>query len=337
MQECILYHKLKENKVQCTACRHKCTIDDDKNGLCGVRQNKGGKLYLAVYGKASSVNVDPIEKKPMYHFLPGSHIFSIGTLGCNFSCDFCQNFDISQATKNNNIRNYGHELSPKKIVDTCIKENIKSIAFTYNEPTVFFEYAYDTMKLAKRHGIKNVFVSNGYESDEAIELMKGPLDGINIDLKSFNDEFYKKVCKARLDKVLETIKKVHKSGIWLEITTLVIPGQNDSNEELKKIAEFIFNIDRNIPWHITAFHPDYRMTSLPVTELSALKKAYSIGKKAGLKYVYTGNVIDNTFSNTYCHKCNHLLIRRVGYNTIIEDFEKGKCNKCAAIIPGIWA
>ncbi len=351
MHEAILYKKLENKKVQCTACRHKCVIAEGQTGICGVRQNKDAKLYLLVYGKASAANVDPVEKKPLFHFLPGTRIFSFGTVGCNFACSFCQNWEISQVTKDLKSRllkekkpelmdievgKYGYELPPEKIVKTCTEKDIPGIAYTYNEPAVFAEYAYDTARLAAGRKIKNVFVTNGYESDESLELMKPCLDAVNIDLKSFSKEFYAKICQAKLEPVLETIKKAHELGIWTEITTLVIPGKNDSDAELKKIAGFIAGIGKNIPWHVTAFHPEYKMEDVPSTSYDALFRAYSIGKKSGLNYVYTGNILDDGHSNTYCPGCNALLIRREGYFVTIGDFDKGKCGKCGEKIAGVW-
>lgn len=351
MHEAVLYKKLGNSKVQCIACKQNCIIAPNNTGICGVRQNKDGKLYLLVYGKAASAHLDPVEKKPLFHFLPGTEIFSLGTVGCNFACGFCQNWDISQITKeigNKLLREkkiaqmdvevgkLGYELPPKKIVGICVEENIKSIAYTYNEPIIFFEYLYDTSRLAAKKGIKNVLVTNGYESDEALNLLKPYLSAMNIDLKSFNDEFYKKTCKARLQPVLETIRLAHKLGIWIEITTLIIPGKNDSDAEIKKIANFISGIDKNIPWHITAFHPDYKMSNVPSTSHNALDKAYNVGKKAGLNYVYIGNIDDDERSNTYCPKCSSLLIKRNGYHTTIENFDNGICSKCNEKIAGVW-
>ena len=351
MHEAILYKKLDNSKVQCIACSHKCIIIQDNTGICGVRQNKNGKLYLLVYGKAVSANIDPIEKKPLFNFLPSTRIFSLGTVGCNFGCDFCQNWDISQITKglknklskenkledmDIEISKFGYELPPEKIVELCIEKNIPSIAYTYNEPTVFFEYAYDTAKLAHKKGIKNVFVTNGYETEEVLQLIKPYLDAMNIDLKSFNDDFYKKICKASLQPVLDTIKLAHKLGIWIEITTLIIPNKNDSDEELNKTANFISSIGKNIPWHVTAFHPDYKMTDLPSASYGILNKAYNIGKKAGLNYVYVGNIVDDEHSSTYCPNCSSLLIKRRGYFISIENLEKGKCRKCNEKIAGVW-
>jgi len=331
LHECILYEKLEKDKVKCTACRHYCGISPGKTGRCGVRKNIDGKLFLLVYGRAVAVNVDPIEKKPLYHFMPGSDIFSIGTVGCNFKCEFCQNWDISQTAEVS-----GHELMPEEIVKVCDEKDIPAIAYTYNEPTIFFEYFYDTAKLAKKKGIKNVLVTNGYMSDEALEKMKDCIDGMNIDLKSFNEKFYKKLCKAKLKKVLKTIKKAHKLGFWIEITTLIIPGENDSDEELKGIAEFISEIDKNIPWHISAFHPNYKMTDKNSTPHQSLNKAYEIGKEAGLKFIYVGNVIDDKRSATYCPKCKAVLINRPYFNATIENFKENKCMKCGESIKGVW-
>ena len=351
MHEAILYKKLENKKVMCTACKQKCVIAPNHTGICGVRQNKDGKLFLLVYGKASAVNIDPVEKKPLYHFLPGTSIFSLGTVGCNFACTFCQNWNLSQAAKDLRFKllkekkpevmdielsKFGYELSPKKIVEMCVERNIPSIAYTYNEPTIFFEYLYDASKLAHKSGIKNVLVTNGYESDESLEMLKGYVSAMNIDLKSFNDEFYRKICQAKLEPVLETIKKSHELGIWIEITTLLIPGKNDSEEEVKKIAEFIAGIDKNIPWHISAFHPEYKMTDVPSTSTNFIHKSYNIGKKSGLNYVYVGNIIDDERSGTYCQKCSTLLIRRRGYSSDIEKIQDGKCMKCNEKIAGVW-
>ncbi len=347
MRQALLFEQ-KGNTLKCTACKQYCLISESQTGICGVRKNINNKLYLLVYGKASAVNIDPVEKKPLFHFLPGSEIFSLGTLGCNFACSFCQNYDISQATrelklkfldnKEQNLRlskltEYGQSLEPETIVEYCLENSIPSIAFTYNEPAIFFEYAFDTAKLAKKHGIKSVFVSNGYESDEALLKIRKFLDAINIDLKAFSNDFYLKTCRARLEPVLDTIKKVHSLGIWLEITTLVIPGKNDSREELKSISEFIAGIDKNIPWHLTRFHPDYKMLDTQETPLETLELGYKIGKEAGLNYVYLGNIASE-HESTCCPSCNKLLIKRNGYNVKVL-LKNGKCS-CGTKIPGVW-
>lgn len=353
MNKAILYKKLKNNAVQCLACRHYCRIPENNTGICGVRQNIKGDLYLLVYGSAVAVNTDPMEKKPLFHFLPGSEIFSIGTVGCNFSCQFCQNADISQQGKELKlklagekklenlpfeIRKYGYDLPPQKIADYCRENKIPSAAFTYNEPVVFFEYARDAMAILKQYGIKTVFVSNGYASKETIKECEGLLDAINIDLKSFSDEFYRRVCGASLEPVLENIKQFHKSGVWVEVTTLIIPGQNDSDQELRKIAEFIKSISPDIPWHISRFWPQYKMTEPEVTSTEILEKAYQIGRRAGLNYVYIGNATSAGKENTYCPECGNLLIKRIGYDVTVEEnnFQSGRCQKCGAVIKGVW-
>lgn len=351
MHKAILYKKLKNNNVRCIACKQYCVIAPDHTGICGVRQNKKGDLYLIVYAKASAVNVDPIEKKPLYHFLPGSSIFSIGTVGCNFACRFCQNWDLSQVTKDLRFKllkekkpanmdmevgAFGYELSPQKIVNTCLKENIPSIAYTYNEPTIFFEYLFDTAKLAKGHGLKNMLVSNGYISREALDKAHKYIDAINVDLKSFRDEFYKTQCSAQLKPVLDTIKSVHKLGIFLEVTTLVIPGKNDSDRELADIAKFLAGIDKSIPWHISAFYPHYKMQDVSPTGHEILIRAHNIGKRAGLQYVYVGNIIDEERSRTKCPKCDTILITRHGYSVEIMNMKNGKCLNCREKIAGVW-
>ncbi|MCB9293237.1 MAG: AmmeMemoRadiSam system radical SAM enzyme [Lewinellaceae bacterium] len=352
MYEAILYEPMARQAVRCTACRIRCVIKPGGAGVCGVRQNKDGKLCLLVYGKASAVNIDPIEKKPLYHFLPGSRIFSIGTIGCNFACSFCQNWDISQRArtlreqlmKEKHIEDiglevgqYGYELPPERVVKLCLEKKVPSIAYTYNEPVIFFEYLHDISTLARQHGIRTVFMSNGYESEEALDLAGGYLDAMNIDLKSFRDAFYKKVCKARLQPVLDTIQEVHRRGIWLEVTTLVIPGQNDSEAELQDIAGFLSSVSTDIPWHISAFHPAYQMKDPPRTSRAVLEKAYDIGLAAGLKYIYLGNTEDDQRSATYCPGCGAALIRRTGYRTWMEDiFNQGQCLRCKTQIPGVW-
>ncbi len=286
MEEAELYRKEK-NKVRCLACSHKCLISENKTGICGVRKNIGNKLYLLVYGKIAAMNVDPIEKKPLYHFLPGTKSFSIGTVGCNFKCDFCQNFEISQASKRENI--FGEEIGAEEIVARAIKTKCKSISYTYNEPAIFIEFVKDIAKLAKNKKLKNILVTNGYFSRESFDYIKDYVDAMNIDLKSFNEDFYKRYCGGELEHVLETIKMAHKAGIHIELTTLVIPGLNDSEKEFEKIVKFIASVDKNIPWHISRFFPMYKMLSKEITPIETLRTAERIGKKY-LKYVHIGNV-----------------------------------------------
>jgi len=284
MYECVLYKKLQDKKVQCIACNHRCVITERKRGICGVRENVNGKLQLLVYGLIVSENIDPIEKKPLYHFLPKTQTYSIGTVGCNFKCDFCQNYEISQLKTI-----VGKETTPEQIVDRAIKSGCKSISYTYNEPTIFAEFVKDTAVLAKRAGLANILVTNGYETGECLEFFEKDIDAMNIDLKSFTEDFYNKICKAKLKPVLQTIKLAHKKGIHIEITTLIVPGENDSLQELEKIAKFISKIDKNIPWHISRFFPMYKMNNKEKTSIDILKEAERIGKKY-LNNVYLGNV-----------------------------------------------
>lgn len=344
MHKAILYEKLENEEVKCTACNNYCTIKKGNTGICSVRKNVDGELYLLVYGQAAAMHVDPVEKKPLFHFLPGQKVFSIGTVGCNFGCEFCQNWDISQSIKEakkkkqtdvvNKFLEYGYELSPEKIIELCKEKDLQMIAFTYNEPVIFFEYAFDTMKLAKKEKIKTIFVSNGYESEEALKKLKSYLDAINIDLKSFNPEFYRKYCKSKIEPVLETIKKCYELGMWVEITTLIIPGENDSEEELEQIAKFIASVSPTIPWHITAFQPQYKMLDKEQTSHQLLTKAYEIGKKH-LKHVYVGNVLDVDRSSTYCSKCNNLLIKRAYHSAKSIGLIDDKCKKCKHKLEGV--
>ncbi len=283
-KKCILYKKLENKKVQCLACSHKCLISEGKTGICGVRKNIKGDLFLLVYGLVIAEHIDPIEKKPLYHFLPNTYSYSIGTIGCNFKCKFCQNWEISQMKKI-----IGEKTTSKKIIKQAFETGCKSIAYTYNEPTIFAEFVHDTAKLAKEKGLKNIMVTNGFMTRECLDYLAPYIDAMNIDLKSFRDSFYKKICSARLQPVLDTIKRAYKKGIHIEITTLIIPDENDSKQELEKIAKFIASVDKKIPWHISRFFPYYKMMDKKVTSFKTLKLAEKIGKKY-LKYVYLGNV-----------------------------------------------
>lgn len=337
MKKATLFKKLKNKTVKCTACNHYCVIASGKTGICGVRKNKDGDLNLLVYGLTSGAGVDQIEKKPFFHFMPGSPAYSIGTIGCNFACDFCQNAWMSQCTKDASIPIPPlYKLSPKEIVDTCIKEEIPIIAYTYNEPAIFFEYAYDTARLAHKKGIKNVFVSNGYLSKEGIDKIAPYLDAINIDLKAFTEKFYQKICKAKLQPVLDSIKRCYKKKIWVELTTLIIPGENDMSKELERIAEFIASVSKSMPWHLTSFSPTYKMQGKLSTSQEAIRGAYTIGRHTGLKYVYAGNVFGEDLHSTYCPKCNTRLVKRDWGYTKIENLKNGKCTKCKTKIKGIW-
>ena len=343
MKEAILYKKLKDNLVQCLACHNKCIIPEGQYGSCGIRKNIKGKLYLIPFGKAVAINIDPIEKKPLFHFLPGEKALSLGTLGCNFSCKFCQNWDISQPPRDIRLRKqietldyWGAEWSPKKIVSYCQTNKIPIIAYTYNEPTIWTEYALAIMKLAHQKGIKNVWVSNGYMTLETLNLIRPYLDAINVDLKSFSNKFYQDITGGQVDPVKENIKMIWQMKIWEEVTTLIIPGLNDSDKELSQIASFLAGISPDIPWHISAFYPAYKIKNKPPTPKETLIKAYNIGKKKGLHYIYLGNIPDSQYETTYCPHCGQPLIKRWGMEVIENKLVNGHCPKCGTKIPGVF-
>ena len=329
----MLYEKLDNKMVHCFLCGHQCRIADGKAGFCGVRKNEAGTLFSLVYRNAITSNVDPIEKKPLYHFLPGTNSFSIATAGCNFRCGFCQNWEISQMNILEVPDYISRDLGPDAVVSGAIRKNCQSISYTYTEPTIYFEYAYDCAKIAREKGLKNIFVTNGYMSKEAVQTVRPFLDAANVDLKYFKDESYRKVCSGSLQPVLDSIKLMKELGIWVEVTTLVVPGSNDSPEELKGIAEFLSSVDKFMPWHISRFFPNYKMTDLDATPEETLKNAEAIGRKAGLKYVYVGNV-QGWGNDTHCHNCRKLLIKREGFNILENNIREGKCSFCSTVIPG---
>lgn len=335
MKEAMLYEKIGDKKVQCNLCAHQCKINEGKKGICLVRENRDGTLYTLVYGRTISQHVDPIEKKPLFNFYPGTTAYSIATVGCNFKCQFCQNWEISQMVRDEHLI-MGNEASPESIVENAKKYGSKSIAYTYTEPTIFFEYAYDTAKLAHEVDIKNVFVTNGYMTEEAIKKIEPYLDAANVDLKSFSDDFYRKLCGAKLQPVLDALKLMKKLGIWVEVTTLIIPTLNDSSEELREIAKFIVNeLGEGTPWHISRFYPTYNLTDKPPTPIETIHKAREIGLNEGLKYVYEGNVPGSTGENTYCPNCKNLIIERLGYQIINKATKDGKCPYCESRIYGV--
>jgi pyruvate formate lyase activating enzyme len=334
MEEARFYEKLEGKKVRCHLCAHECLIGDGRRGICGVRENRDGVLFSLVYGKLISEAVDPIEKKPLFHFLPGTKTFSIATVGCNFTCLHCQNYSISQLPGDGR-EIAGEMVSSERVVALARQTGCQSIAYTYTEPTIFLEYAMDTAKLASLEGLKNVFVTNGYITPEALRAMRPYLDGANIDLKAFSDEFYRTVCGARLQPVLDSIRLYKELGIWIEVTTLVIPNHNDSEEEISKIARFLADIDPHLPWHVTQFYPTHRLRDQPRTPLKTLEKARQIGIKAGLKYVYQGNVPGGGGENTYCPGCGKPVIERFGFMIERYDLVSGRCPTCGEPISGV--
>jgi pyruvate formate lyase activating enzyme len=334
MKEALFYEKLGDATVKCNLCKHRCRIPESKRGICGVRENRNGTLYTLVYGKVVARSVDPIEKKPLFHFLPASSAYSIATVGCNFQCKNCQNWDISQSPKPQKPI-VGDEVLPEEIVGESKRMGCESVAYTYTEPVIFMEYAYDIAKLAVKNEMKNVFVTNGYITEEALEEVAPYLHAANIDLKSFSGKFYRENCGALLEPVLEAIKLHKKLGIWIEITTLIIPKLNDSAENLKKIAEFISDVGVGIPWHVSRFYPAYQLNDLPPTPIETLREAKDIGLKAGLRYVYQGN-IPGEGENTYCYNCDELLIERRGYRVTRNKIVDSSCPNCGVEIDGVW-
>jgi pyruvate formate lyase activating enzyme len=335
VREASFYEKVGENKVRCRLCRHLCLITDGKRGICGVRENHGGVLYTLVYGKPCSWHVDPIEKKPLFHFFPGSKAFSIATVGCNFRCRHCQNHEISQLPRDEK-KIAGFAMTPEEVVEQARREGCRSISYTYTEPTIFYEYAFDIARLAKEAGLANTFVTNGYIEAEPLAAIRPHLDGANIDLKGFSPAFYRKVCGAKLEGVLTSIKEFKALGIWIELTTLIIPGYNDTEEELGQIAAFIAHeVGPETPWHVSAFYPTYRLTDAFCTPAERLTKAREIGLGNGLRYVYTGNIPGLEGEDTCCHNCGKPVIRRRGFVVGEYSIKDGACLFCGARMDGV--
>lgn len=334
MKAC-LYEPLKDLKVLCRLCSHRCIVSEGQRGQCCVRENQGGILKTLVYGRLIAGNVDPIEKKPFFHFMPGSLSYSIATVGCNFSCRFCQNAGISRMPADQNGKIAGTVFTSSTVLDQAQKSDCKSIAYTYTEPTVYFEFALDTARLACERGLRNVFVTNGYMTAEALEKIHPYLDAANVDLKAFQEKFYREVCGASLKPVLKTLILMKSMGIHLEITTLLIPGMNDDPVELSEMAAFIVTgLGPETPWHISRFHPTYKLTDPPPTSINALINAREIGIQAGLQYVYTGNVPGDNGENTHCHHCGKLLIERWGFAIRKNRIRDSRCVFCRAVVPG---
>jgi pyruvate formate lyase activating enzyme len=333
LKEALLYKKLEDQKVSCFLCNHRCLIAEGHYGVCHVRENRGGTLFTHAYGELIAQNIDPIEKKPLYHFLPGSTSYSIATLGCNFQCEFCQNWQISQAREADKLGVRARQVAPEEVVRQAVLSGSKSISYTYTEPTVFFEYALDIARPAKDKGLYNVFVTNGYMTIEMLDAMYPFLDAANVDLKSFSKDFYRRICKGTLEPVLKSIEKMRQLDIWVEVTTLIVPGLNDSETEMEGIAGFLAGLDKRIPWHISRFHPQYKMDHLGSTPTTTMNRAYEIGKKAGLEYVYLGNMMSRE-NHTYCPRCGNRLIERSGFSIGQYNIKGGKCSHCANPIAG---
>jgi len=335
LKRAVLWDSAADNKVRCKLCAHRCVIADGKPGRCCVRRNIDGVLYSLNYYKVCSANPDPIEKKPLFHFQPGTSSFSVATMGCNFRCEFCQNWQISQAAIEDGGID-GQAISAEQIVTAAVRSGCSSIAYTYTEPTIFMELCADCGREGRKHGLSNVFVSNGYMTREAVEFAAEWLDGINVDLKAFSEDYYKRLCKARLEPVLETIKYIAKeTNIWLEITTLLVPGENDSEDELRRLAGFIVSdAGADVPWHISRFHPQYKYLDSVATPTSSLELAERTGKEAGLHYVYLGNVPGVKSESTFCYNCGRMLIERFGYRIAANHVKDSCCPDCGARIAG---
>ena len=334
MKEALFYEREPDGRVRCSLCRFSCLISDGQRGICGVRENRGGTLFSLVYGKLCAEHVDPIEKKPLFHVMPGSSSYSIASAGCNFRCRHCQNYSISQVKPGQAIG--GAERTPQQVVQQALASGCRSISYTYTEPTMFFEFAYDTARLAQEAGLANLFVTNGYISKEPLAMIAPYLDAANIDLKGFSESFYRDIVHARLSCVLDSIIQYRKLGIWIEITTLIIPGLNDSDDELQGIASFIVNnLGVDTPWHVSRFHPTYQLTDRPHTPLSTLQRAVAIGRAAGLSYIYEGNVPGDEGENSRCPSCSALLIERCGFAVSSNRVRNGACPDCGRAVAGI--
>jgi pyruvate formate lyase activating enzyme len=345
-------------RVRCTLCPHRCVIADGAKGACGVRVHRNGKLYTLVYDRVVARGVEPIEKKPFFHFLPGSLAYSIATVGCNLRCSYCQNWEISQWPKENLPRKIewetdaepptvgcstldalgeripGERVTPEEIVEAAVATGARSIAYTYTEPTIFFELAWQTAVLARQRGLRNVFVTNGFVSEGPLRQLAEVLDAANVDLKFFRDESYRRVSRVRLEPILDAIRLYHALGVWIEVTTLVVPGLNDSDEELGQIAEFLCSVDPAIPWHVSQFHPAWKMSDRPVTPVETLRRARKIGIEAGLRFVYVGNVPGEGGESTRCPACDALLVRRYGLTLVSNRIANGACPDCGEAIEG---
>lgn len=335
MKECLLYDKLENGRVRCHTCAHHCLLGPGQTGICGVRRNREGTLYTLVYRRIAAMHADPIEKKPLFHFLPGSRAFSIATVGCNMRCRNCQNADISQMPIDQN-RITGNDMVPEMVVKAADDHGCESIAYTYTEPAIYWDYAFEIAKLARKAGLKNVFVTNGYWSEKALKTMLPYMDGANVDLKFFDDRLYRTVCGARLQPVLDTIQTLREAGVWTEVTTLVIPELNDSDAALRSIAGFVRDVSSDIPWHVSRFHPVYRMIDRPMTPADTVQRAREIGIQEGLRYVYTGNLPGGDGESTFCPECGERMIGRTGFSVRDIEIRDGRCPHCGERIAGVW-
>ena len=333
------WHRLDDGRIQCDACPRFCKLRKGQRGLCFVRGSDGDEIVLTTYGRSSGFCIDPIEKKPLYHFLPGTPVLSFGTAGCNIACKFCQNWDMTRSREFDRLQ---EEASPEQIANAAVSNGCRSVAYTYNDPIIFLEYACDVAEACHNHGVRNVAVTNGYITDEAREVFFAPIDAANVDLKAFTDRFYWKICGAHLEPVLETIEYLrHETDVWLELTTLLIPGENDAENEIDEMTQWIAErLGPDVPLHFSAFHPDWKMMDIPPTPLQTLRRSREIALRNGLHYVYTGNVRDFPSSSTYCHSCGETLIGRDGYELSTWNIDqaggRAACMSCRAEVAGLF-
>jgi len=334
VKEAMFYEKLADKRVRCDLCPRQCEIADLERGYCGVRENRGGTYYTLVFGRAVAVNVDPIEKKPLFHYLPGTQALSIATTGCNIFCKFCQNWNISQARPEDRRAEY---LPPEILVKACRRYDSPTIAYTYTEPVVFYEYVHESAKYARENGVGNVVISNGYLLEKpAVEWCK-VLSGVKVDLKAFTEKFYKEMCDGRLRPVLDALKVFKREGIWLELVVLLLPGMNDSRDEIRRMSDWVVKeLGPDVPMHFSRFHPEYLVKNLPRTPLRTVEQARDTAMECGVKFAYVGNVAPHEYEHTYCPKCKNLLIQRIGYYVRIKGLKDGVCRNCGEKIPGVW-
>lgn len=325
-KEANFWEKIKDKKVKCSLCSHNCVISDGKLGICGARKNENGVLFSLIYGSSSSIAADPIEKKPLYHFYPGTKAFSMGSVGCNFKCDHCQNYSISTAKP---PYPYMKEITPEQVVILAEKYSCQGVSYTYNEPTIWHEFCYDSAKLVKKAGLYTCYVSNGYINEDPLREISSVLDAMNVDVKAFSEDFYKKICKARLEPVKRTCILAKELNIHLELTYLVIPGLNDSLNEIRDFCQWVVEeLGKNVPVHFSRFHPDYKMTNVSKTPTKTLVKIYEVAKETGIMYPYLGNVFDEEYEKTICPKCGNVCIERKVFSIDTRGLNKNKCAKC---------
>jgi pyruvate formate lyase activating enzyme len=328
------WEKLKKGVVHCTLCPKNCHVPDGKRGACEVRENRGGSYYTLVYSNPCTYHNDPIEKKPLYHYLPGTNAFSIATAGCNIECRFCQNWQISQA-RPSQLRSF--DMPPEEVIRLTKKAGSPTIAYTYSEPVIFTEYMYDTAALARKQGLGNVMISNGYIQEQPMRDLCDVLSAVKVDLKAFTEEFYRDLCSGELQPVLDTLKLLKRVGMWNEIVVLLVPTKNDSAGEIDRMTKWIVeNLGPGVPVHFTRFHPCYKITNLPPTPIETLERARKIAMSNGVHFAYLGNVPGHPGNNTYCPRCGHLLVKRIGYHVSMEGLKDGKCKYCGCPIPGVW-